>query len=179
MLIRIALWLFLLCLPFFIVAKALLIFTLFVIASVAMKGALFLMLAGFSLFILAGGIFIFRQLWCIFQQYFSTEQCFQRHMLFVKNQKTNRQRLLYFQRLQLNYFKERQRKKILEKNNRQQIKVLSNAITHELKQIKAQISHEIFSKLELENYRYRLQQNETALLELHNKIATIAGKYKC
>lgn len=65
-------------------------------------------------------------------------------MLFVKNQKTNRQRLLYFQRLQLNYFKERQRKKILEKNNRQQIKVLSNAITHELKQIKAQISHEIF-----------------------------------
>ncbi len=176
MLIRVALWLFLLCLPIFLLAKALLIFTFFVIASFAMKGAIFLMFAAFSLFIFSGMVFVFKNLWQTFQQYFSPEQHQKRKILFTENQKTNRQRLLHFQRLQLDYFKERQRKKILEQNNIKHINALSGAIERDLKRIKAQISDEYFSQLELENHRYRVQQNEKALLELHQKIATIAGK---
>ena len=176
MLIRVALWLFLLCLPVFLLAKTLLIFTFFVIASFVMQGAIFLMFSAFAIFIFSGLVWILKQIWHTFKQYFSTEQREQRHILFVQNQTTNRQRLFHFQRLQLNYFKERQRKKLLEKNNQTQINALSDAIELELKQIKSKISKDYFSQLELENRRYRVQQNEQALLELHQKIATIVGK---
>ena len=176
MLIRVALWLFLLCLPLFILAKTLLMFTFFVIATFAMQGATFLLFVAFGLFIFSGLIFIIKNVWSVFRQYFSTEQRAQRHILFVKNQKNTQQRLFHFQRLQLDYFKERQRKKILEQNNQKQIDALSKSIDRELQRIKSQLSNDYFSQLELENHRYRVQQNETALLKLHQKIATIAGK---
>jgi hypothetical protein len=176
MIIRIALWLFLICLPLFIVAKALLMFAFFVIASFAMKGAIFLMFAAFGLFIFSGLFWILKHILLSFKRYFSMQESENRRILFTENQTQHKQRLFYFQRLQLHYFKERQRKKILEQNNRKQINALSDAIESKLKQIKSQISDEHFSKYQLENHRYRVKQNEKALLELHQKIATITGK---
>ncbi len=176
MIIRVALWLFLLCLPLFLVAKALLIFAFFIVASFAMQGAIFLMFAAFGLFIFSGLIFTIKSVWRIFRQYFSTEEREQRHILFVKNQTQNRQRLFHFQRLQLNYFREHQRKKILQQHNSKEINALFKLIEQNLKRVKSQLSKTEFLQFRRENRRYHAQQNEQALLELHHKIVTMTSK---
>jgi biopolymer transport protein ExbB/TolQ len=176
MIIRIALWLFLLCLPIFLLAKALLIFAFVLIASLVMKGAIFLMFAAFGLLIFSGLFFILKHIWQTLKTYFSTQERENRRILFTENQTSHRQRLFHFQRLQLHYFKEQQRKKILEKNNLKHIQQLSDAIEQELNRSKSQLSKTDFSKFQRENRLFRLQKNELALLELHQKIATIVGK---
>ena len=84
--------------------------------------------------------------------------------------------MFHFQRLQLDYFKKRQQKSILEKNNQQHINALSDAIERDLQRIKRTISKDYFSQLQAENRRYRVQQSEQALLKLHYKIANITSK---
>lgn len=176
MLIRFALWMIFLCLPLFLLAKVLLIFTFIVFAAFATQFAAFLLLAAFGLLIFGGLVGSLKRVFDFLRHYFSAQQRENRHFLFIKNQKNQRQRLFYFQRLQLHYFKERQRKNLLEKNNRDQINALSNAIERELQSIKHEISKDLFSQLQLENRRYRTKKNEQALLELHHKISTLVGK---
>ena len=176
MLIRIALLMMLLCLPLFLLAKMLLVFTFIIFAAIATQLAAFLLLAAFGVLIFAGLFSLFQRGWRVIQDYFSAEQRENRQFLFVKNTHSNQKRLFHFQRLQVDYFKERQRKSILEKNNQQQINALSKAIEQDLQRIKHMISKDHFSQLQAENRRYRVQQNEQALLELHNKIANITGK---
>ena len=176
MLIRAALLLILLCLPLFIVAKVLLIFTFIIFAAFATQLAAFELHVGFGLLIFAGMFGILQRFWHVLRHYFSAEQHGQRELLFIKNKRSHRQRLLHFQRLQLTYFKERQRKRLLEENNRQQINALSAAIERDLQRIKHLLSKDHFSQLQDENRRYRLKQNEQALLELHQKIVTLTGK---
>jgi hypothetical protein len=176
MLIRTALWLFLLCLPLFLLAKAFLMFAFFIIAAWAMKGAIFLMFAAFAIFVFSGVFFGVKQILQNIKHYFSAEQHEQRRILFTRNKTSHRERLFYFQRLQLNYFKERQRKKLLAQNNQKHINALSDSVEQSLKRHKSQLSKDLFLQWKLDNHRYRLQQNEQALLELHQKIATIAGK---
>lgn len=176
MLIRFAFWMMLLCLPLFLLAKALLIFTFLVIAGFMMQGAALLLLAGFGLLIFAGLIFSFKNMWRVIRDYFSAEQRGKRRLLFMENQHTNRKRLFHFQRIQLNYFSERQRKKLLEKNNQQHINAFSDAIERDLQRIKSQISDDYFSQLQAENRRYRVQQNESGLLKLHHEISKFDGK---
>lgn len=173
MLIRFALWMMLLCLPLFLLAKALLIFTFIVFAALATKLAAFLLLTAFGLLIFAAFFGTLQRLWHIVRRYFSAAQRNQRQCLFVQNKNANQKRLFYFQRLQLTYFKERQRKKILEQNDQQHINALSNAIKRDLQGVKSQLSKENFVKLQRENRRYRMQQNEQALLELHHKISKL------
>lgn len=163
MLIRLALWMIFLSLPFFLVA-----FTL--------KLAAFLLLSAFGLLILASFAGIAKQLFVSFHDFFSAPQRENRRVLFAQNKKNTTQSLFYFKRLQLNYFKELQRKKILEKNNRKHINALSKSIEQQLQSVNHLISKDLFSQLQLENRRYRSQQNEQALLELHQKISSLAGK---
>jgi hypothetical protein len=176
MLIRIALWMMLLCLPLFLLAKMLLVFTFIILAAFATQLAAFLLLAAFGVLILAGLFGILQRSWHMIRDYFSAQQRENRHVLFVKNTHSNQKRLFHFQRLQINYFKERQRKSILEKNNQQHINALSKAIEQDLQNIKHALSKDHFSQLHAENRRYRVQQNEQALLKLHHKIANITGK---
>lgn len=179
MLIRIALLMILLCLPIFLLAKFLLIFAFIVFAAFATQLAAFLLLAAFCLLIF-GGLFggLKRTFWA-FRDFISAEKREQRHVFFVKNEQANQKRLFYFKRIQLNYFKEYERKKLLEKNNQQQINALSSAIEQDLQRIKHQISKDLFSQFQLENRRYRTKQNEQALLKLHQKIINITGKVLC
>lgn len=163
MLIRLALWMILLSLPFFLVA-----FTL--------KLAAFLLLGAFGLLILASFAGIAKQLLADFRDFFSAPQRENRRVLFAQNKKNTTQRLFYFKRLQLDYFKELQRKKILAKNNRTHINALSKSIEQQLQSVNHLISKDLFSQFQLENRRYRSQQNEQALLELHQKISSLAGK---
>lgn len=176
MLIRLALWMILLCLPLFLLAKALLIFTFVVFATLATKFAVFLLLAAFGLLILMGIVGVWKRSFEFVRDYFSAPQREKRHLLFVENQKRDRHRLFYFQRLQLDYFKERQRRRLLEKNNRDQINALSDSIERQLVGLKQQLSKDLFSQFQLENRRYRKQQNEQALLKLHAKLTTFAGQ---
>ncbi|MEI7840724.1 MAG: hypothetical protein WCJ11_09510 [Methylococcaceae bacterium] len=173
MLIRIAFWMILLCLPLFFLAKMLLIFTFLVISTFMMYASAFALLAGFMLLILTGLIFSLKKWWLILQRYFSAEQRGQRRILFIENQHKNRHRLFYFQRLQLTYFKEQQRKQILEINNQAQINALSEAIERDLKQMKARISKADFLQWQQENRRYLAQHNEQALVKLHHKISKL------
>jgi hypothetical protein len=176
MLIRFAFWMMLLCLPVFLLAKILLIFTFIIFAAFATQLAAFLLLAAFGVLIFAGLFGIFQRIWRAARHYFSVEQNEKRQFLFIKNTHSNQKRLFHFQRLQLNYFNERQRKKLLEKNNQQHINALSEAIERDLQRIKHHVSKDYFSQLQAENHRYRAKQNEQALLKLHHKIATITGK---
>lgn len=163
MLIRLALWIFLLSLPFFLMAFAL-------------KFAVFLLLSAFGLLFLACFSGIVRLFFVSLKNYFSKPQRENRRFLFIQNQKYNVDRLFHFKRLQLNYFKEFQRQKILEKNNRVHIHALSKSIERQLQSVNHAISKDLFSQLQLENRRYRSQQNEQALLELHKKVSSLAGK---
>lgn len=163
MLVRLALWMIFLSLPFFLVA-----FTL--------KLAAFLLLGAFGVLIFASFAGIVKQLLNSFSDFFSAPQRENRRVLFAQNKKNTTQSLFYFKRLQLDYFKELQRKKILEKNNRTHINALSNSIEQQLQSVNHLISKDLFSQLQLENRRYRSQQNEQALLELHQKISSLAGK---
>ncbi len=176
MLIRFALWLGLLSLPLFLLAKVLLIFAFIVFATFATKFAIFLLFSAFGILLFIGFVGILRWFWLVIFHYFSAEQRGKRQLLFMQNRQADRNRLFYFQRLQLTYFKERQRNKILEKNNQEQINVLSEAIERELRRIKSQLSKDHFSQLQAENRRYRMKQNEQALLELHARISKLNQK---
>ncbi len=166
----------LLCLPLFLLAKVLLIFTFIIFAAFATQFAAFLLLAAFGVLIFAGLFSIFQRVWRGIRDYFSEEQRENRQFLFIKNTRSNQKRLFHFQRLQLDYFKERQRKYILEKNNQQQINTLSDSIEQDLQRIKHTLSKDYFSQLQAENRRYRTEQNVQALLELHHKISTLDCK---
>lgn len=176
MLIRVAFLMMLLCLPLFLLAKTLLIFTFLAISTFMMYASALVLLAGFGLLVVMSFIFSFKKLWHIFQQYFSAEQRGQRQILFIENQQTNRHRLFYLQRLQLSYFKERQCKQILEKNNRVQLHALSEAIEQDLQRLKTQIPKAYFLQLQQANRRYLTQQNEQALIKLHHKISNLNRK---
>jgi len=179
MLIRVALLMIALCLPLFLLAKMLLIFTFIVFAAFATQLAAFLLLAAFCLLIF-GGLFggIKKTFWAL-RDFASVKNREQRHVFFVKNKHANQKRLFHFKRIQLHYFKERERQNLLKKNNQQHIDALSSAIERDLQRVKQDISKELFSQFQLENRRYRTKQNEQALLKLHHKIATITGKVLC
>ena len=93
-----------------------------------------------------------------------------------KGKNYNAHRLFYFQRLQVTYFKERLRKKALEKDNHAHIFALGAAIELDLQRSKQLLPKAVFRQLKRKNRLYRMQQNAKALLELHHQIATLIGK---
>ncbi len=105
--------------------------------------------------------------------YFSATQSLQRRLLFVHAQQDQLKQLYYLRKLQITYFNELERKRLLSANNRQHIRSLSNAIDKDLSSIKQQLSRTIYLQLQQENVQYRDQQNIEALLKLQQKIVTI------
>ena len=75
--------------------------------------------------------------------------------------------------LQINYFNERKRKRLLRANNRKHIQSLSKAIDKDLQLIKQQLSKTTYLQLQQENTQYRDRQDIEALLKLQQKIATL------
>ncbi len=176
MLIRAALRLFASCFAVFLLAKLLLIFAFFVIAALAIKIAVLLLFAAFFLLVMTAIWGVISNLFCVVKQYFSQTQREQRHVAFMENQQINAHRLFYFQRRQVTYLKERQRKRALEKDNRVHIASLSQAIEVDLQRSKHRLPKAAFRQLKRKNRLYRMQQNAKALLELHHQIATFTDK---
>ena len=105
--------------------------------------------------------------------YFSARQRLQRRLWFNQAQQDRLKRLFYFRTLQINYFNELKRKRLLNTNNRQHIRSLSKAIDKDLHSIKQQLSKTTYLQLQQEYIRYRDGQDIEALLKLQQKIATL------
>ena len=93
--------------------------------------------------------------------------------MFVQNRKIQLKQLFYFRTVQINYFNERKRKRLLRANNRKHIQSLSKAIDKDLRSMKQKLSKSTYLQLQQENVQYRNQQQVEALLKLQQKIATI------
>jgi hypothetical protein len=131
------------------------------------------LLSAFALLLITGLFVIIKLIIAICFDYFSARQRVQRRLLFIQAQQDQLKQLFYFRKLQINYFNELERKRLLRANNRQQIQSLSKAIDKDLQSVKQQLSKTTYLQLQQENVQYRNQQDVEALLKLQQKIATI------
>ncbi len=132
-----------------------------------------ILLSAFALLLITGLLLIGKLIVTACLDYFSTRQRLQRRLLFSQAKQEQFKQLFYFKKLQINYFKEVKRKRLLTANNRQQLQALSHAINKDLLMLKPQISKTTYLQLQQENTRYRNQQDIEALLTLQQKIATL------
>jgi len=134
---------------------------------------LFILLSAFALLLITGLFIIIKLNIAACFDYFSARQRLQRRLWFIQTKQNQLKQLFYFRTLQINYFNELKRKRLLSANNRQHIQSLSKAIDKDLLSIKQQLSKTTYLQLQQENVRYRNQQDVEALLELQQKITSI------
>ena len=132
-----------------------------------------ILLSAFALLLITGLLLIGKLIVTACLDYFSTRQRLQRRLLFSQAKQEQFKQLFYFKKLQINYFNEVKRKRLLMADNRQQLQALFNAIDKDLLMIKPQLSKTTYLQLQQENTRYRNQQDIEALLTLQQKIATL------
>ena len=132
------------------------------------------LLSAFALLLVTGLFVILKLIMASCCDYFSATQRVQRRLLFIQAKQDQLKQLFYFRTLQINYFNEHKRKRLLSANNRQHIRSLSKAIDKDLLSIKQHLPKKTYRQLHQENVRYRDQQDIQALLKLQQKIATIA-----
>ena len=131
------------------------------------------LLSGFALLLITGLFAIIKLIIASCFDYFSATQRVQRRLWFIQAKQDQLKQLFYFKTVQINYFNELKRKRLLSANNRQHIHSLSKAIDKDLLSIKQQLSKTTYLQLQRENAQYRDQQDIEALLKLQQKIATI------
>jgi len=139
---------------------------------ITLLGLAILLCAG-TLLLTTGGMVISRQIIRSFLDYFSEQQRLQRRLLFIQTRQDQIKRLFYLKTLQINYFSELKRKRLLSINNRKHILSLSRAIDKDLLSIKQRLSKSTYQQLLQENARYRDRQDSEALLKLQQKIAQL------
>jgi len=131
------------------------------------------LLSAFALLLITGLVVIIKHIIASCFDYFSARQRLRRRLWFIQAQQEQLKLLFYFRTVQINYFNELKRKRLLSANNRQHIQSLSKAIDKDLQSIKQQLSKTTYLQLQRENVRHRNQQDIEALLKLQQKIATI------
>ena len=131
------------------------------------------LLSAFALLLITGLFVVIKLIIAACFDYFSARQRLQRRLWFIQAKQDQLKQLFYFRTLQINYFNELKRKRLLSANNRQHIQSLSKAIDKDLQSIKQQLSKTTYLQLQRENIQYRDQQDVEALLKLQQKIATI------
>jgi hypothetical protein len=132
------------------------------------------LLSAFALLLVTGLSVLIKLVIGSLLDYFSAAQRVQRRLLFFQAKQDQLKQLFYFRTLQINYFNDLKRKRLLRANNRQHIQSLSKAIDKDLLSIKKSLPKTTYRQLHQENARYRDQQDIEALLKLQQKIATIA-----
>ena len=131
------------------------------------------LLSSFALLLMTGLVVIIKRIITACFDYFSATQRVQRRLLFIQAKQDQLKQLFYFKTVQINYFNDLKRKRLLSANNRQHIQFLSNAIDKDLQSIKQQLPKTTYLHLHQEIVQYRKQQDVEALLKLQQKIATI------
>ncbi|MFA6162949.1 MAG: hypothetical protein WC685_05945 [Methylobacter sp.] len=173
MIIRISLLLVLASIPVFLMVEVLLWLAVPGLPQVFTQLGSAILLIAFALLIISALLGISKTVVHSVTDYFSSKQRVRRRLLFVQARKDQVKRLFYFKTLQLKYFSELNRKRLLKLNNRKHIRSLSKAIDKDLLSIKKRIPATTYKQLQQENTRYRNQQDIEALLELQQKISTI------
>jgi hypothetical protein len=105
--------------------------------------------------------------------FFSATHRMQRRLLFIQARQEQLKRLLYARTLQIRYFTQLKKKRLLNRNNHKHIKALSKAIDNDLLALKSRLPKNLYLQLQQENAHYRKQHNSEALLQLQQKITTI------
>lgn len=131
------------------------------------------LLSAFALLLTTGLFVIIKLIIASCSDYFSARQRLQRRLWFIQAKQEQLKRLFYFRTVQINYFNELKRKRLLSANNRLHIQSLSKAIDKDLQSIKQQLSKTTYRQLQREIVQYRNQQDIEALLKLQQKITTI------
>lgn len=131
------------------------------------------LLSAFAIILLSGLVIVGKVIItsCFF--YFSPQQRSERRLWFIQAKQEQLERLFYFQTLQINYFHEFKKARLLRANNRQHIKSLSKAIDKDLQTLKQQLPIAAYQQLQRANVQFRNQQDIEALLALQQKIATM------
>ena len=173
LIVKIALLLILASLAVFISADLLLWLDIKGFAELMTRIGLASLLSAFVLLLIAGLFVILKFIFGACFDYFSASQRLQRKLWFIQAQQDRFKLLFYFKTLQINYFHELNRKRLLMANNRQHIQSLSCAIDKDLRSIKQQLSKTAYQQLHQKNVRCREQQDIEALLKLQQQIAAI------
>jgi hypothetical protein len=173
LIVRIALLLMFAALTVFISVDLMLWLAVPVLPGLMTQLGLATLLSGFVLLLITGLFVIIKLIIASCFDYFSATQRVQRRLLFIQAKKEQLKQLFYFKTLQISYFNELNRKRLLIANNRQHIHSLSKAIDKDLLSIKQKVSKTTYLQLQRENAQYRDQQDIDALLKLQQKITTI------
>lgn len=131
------------------------------------------LLTAFALLLTAGLAVVIKAVIAACFDYFSAGRRLQRRLWFIQARREQLKQLFYFRTVQIRYFNERKRKRLLSVNNRRHLRALSKAIDKDLLAIKQQLATTIYLQLQQEHARYRAQQDSEALVKLQQKIATL------
>ena len=133
------------------------------------------LLSAFGLLVAAGLAVTFKRIIASWVAYFSARQRLQRRLWFIQAKEDRLKRLFYFRGVQIRYFNELKRKRLLSADNRRHLRALSKAIAKDLSVLKQQLPQTTYRQLQQEYVRYRELQDMEALLKLQQKIATIVS----
>ncbi len=172
MIIRIALLLLFASFAVFLSVDFLLWLTLPGLPPLLTKIGLALLLSAFSILIFNGLFVIIKQTTQTSLDYLSAPNRAHRRLLFIQAKQHQLKQLFFFKKIQINYFNEAKRKKLLIANNQHHLQSLSKAIDNDLRSLKNQLSPINYQALQQENRQYRKKKDIEALLKLQNKIAT-------
>jgi hypothetical protein len=132
LIIRISLLLVLASIPVFLLVEVLLWLAVPGLPQVLTQLGSAMLLIAFALLIISAMMGIFKAVVRSVSDYFSSKQRVQRRLLFVQARQDQVKRLFYFKTVQLKYFSELSRKRLLKFNNRKHIRSLSRAIDKDL-----------------------------------------------
>jgi hypothetical protein len=135
-------------------------------------GLLTLMIA-FGILLSAGLFIIIKLTLAAFLNYVSARERLERRLLFINAKQAQLKQLFYFKAIQVNYFSELKRKRLLQTNNKQHLESLSKVINKDLQSLKKHLPKPHYLQLH-QLYRKSLkQQNIEALLKLQTEIANL------
>ncbi|MGZ8162960.1 MAG: hypothetical protein ACXWTT_08845 [Methylobacter sp.] len=173
LIIRISLLLILASLPVFLLVELLLWLAVPGLPDAVTLIGSAMLISAFALLIIAGVWGVFKIIVCAALDYFSAKQRVQRRLWFAQARQDQVKRLFYFKAMQIKYFSELNRKRLLKLNNRKHIQSLSKSIDKDLLSIKDKLPETTYLQLQQENARFRNQQDIESLLKLQQKISTI------
>ncbi len=137
------------------------------------KIGVFILIFAFGI-LLSSGLFIIIKLTLLaFLNYVSANERLARRLLFINAKQDQLKQLFYFKTIQVNYFSELRRKRLLQANNKQHLKSLAKVINKDLQSLKKHLPKSHYLQLH-QVYRQSLkQQNIEALLKLQTEITTL------
>ena len=143
------------------------------LANMLTQLGLALLMAAFGL-LLTAGLFIMTKLTLTaFLDYISAKQRLERRLLFIDAKQEQLKSLFYFKTVQITYFSDLKRKRLLQANNKKHLQSLSKAIHNDLRTLKKHLPKAHYQQLQQIYHQSLKEHNIEALLKLQSEIATL------